>query len=264
MKAMVTFLIIAALGYAGICLLVFLLQDQMLFFPHASDASAVEQLKKWQRSIQTPEGSLSGWVIPARDPENAPLVFYFGGNAEDVSVTGLDISDNANANFVLMNYRGYGASEGTPSESALFNDALFVYEALANSTAHNGKIVAFGRSLGSGVAVYLSTHRRIDALVLVTPYDSVRNVARRRFSWLPVSRLLRHPFDSLALAPSLDVPALFLVAEYDEVIPIPHAKNLAEAWGGTMQWVLIEDATHNSIGAEPDYWLSIRRFFNEL
>ena len=179
-------------------------------------------------------------------------------------MTGLDISDNANANFVLMNYRGYGASEGTPSESALFNDALFVYEALANSTAHNGKIVAFGRSLGSGVAVYLSTHRRIDALVLVTPYDSVRNVARRRFSWLPVSRLLRHPFDSLALAPSLDLPALFLVAEYDEVIPIPHAKNLAEAWGGTMQWVLIEDATHNSIGAEPDYWLSIRRFFNEL
>ncbi len=128
-----------------------------------------------------PDGSLSGWVIPARDPESAPLVFYFGGNGEDVSVTGLDIRVNADANFVLMNYRGYGTSEGAPSESALFADALFTYDTLTAATPHNGKIVAFGRSLGFGVAVYLSAQRRIDALVLVTPYDSIRNVARRRF-----------------------------------------------------------------------------------
>ncbi|MCZ6642338.1 MAG: alpha/beta hydrolase [Gammaproteobacteria bacterium] len=264
MKSMVTFLIIAALGYAGICTLVFLLQDQMLFFPHASDPSATTRLKNWQRSIQTPDGSLAGGVIPAQDPENAPLFFYFGGNAEDVSVTALDISDNAAANFVLMNYRGYGASEGAPSESALFADALFVYDTLTDSTLHNGKVVAFGRSLGSGVAVYLSAHRPIDALVLVTPYDSIQNVARRRFSWLPVSRLLRHPFDSLALAPKLDIPALFLVAQFDEVIPLPHARNLNDAWGGSAEWVLIEDTTHNSIGEESDYWLSIRRFLNNL
>lgn len=264
MKAMVNFLIIVALSYAGICTLVFLLQDQLLFFPHASDSSAISQLKNWQRSIQTPDALLSGWVIPARDPENAPLVFYFGGNAEDVSVTGLDISDNVDANFILMNYRGYGASEGVPSESALFSDALFAYDTLTAATVHNGKIVAFGRSLGSGVAVYLSAQRRIDALVLVTPYDSIRNVARRRFPWLPVSLLIRHPFDSLALAPSLDIPALFLVAQYDEVIPLPHARNLADFWGGSAQWVLIEDTSHNSIGAEADYWSSIRRFLNNL
>ncbi len=260
MKAMVNFLIIVALSYAGICTLIFLLQDQMLFFPHASDSSAVAQLKNWQRSLQAPDAVLSGWVIPARDPQNAPLIFYFGGNAEDVSVTGLDISDNIDANFVLMNYRGYGASEGAPSESALFADALFAYDALASTTVHNGKLIAFGRSLGSGVAIYLSAQRRIDALVLVTPYDSIRNVARRRFPWLPVSRLIRHPFDSVALAPSLDIPALFLVAEHDEVIPLPHARKLADFWGGSARWVLIEGATHNSIDVESDYWPSIREF----
>ncbi len=261
---MVTFLTIVILGYAGICLLIFLLQDKLLFFPHPSNPSAVSQLERWQRSIATPDGSLSGWVIPARDPENTPLVFYFGGNGEDVSMTGLDLGDRGDANFVLMNYRGYGASEGVPSESALFADALFAYDTLTDATVHNGKVVALGRSLGSGVAVYLSAQRHIDALVLVTPYDSARNVARRRFPWLPVSRLLRHPFDSLALAPNLDIPALFLVAEYDEVIPLPHAKNLADHWGGLTQWVLIEDATHNSIGEDVDYWLSIRGFLNNL
>ncbi|MCZ6620022.1 MAG: alpha/beta hydrolase [Gammaproteobacteria bacterium] len=264
MKAMVTFLAWVIVGYAGICTLVFLLQDKLLFFPHPSNTSAVSRLQHWQRSIQTPDTSLSGWVIPARDPENTPLVFYFGGNAEDVSVTALDISDNANANFVLMNYRGYGASEGVPSEAALFADALSVYDSLTDSTVHNGTIAAFGRSLGSGVAVYLAAQRRIDALVLVTPYDSIRNVARRRFPWLPVSRLIKHPFDSLNLAPNLGIPALFLVAEHDEVIPISHARNLADSWGGRTRWVLMEGATHNSIGAGADYWLPIRGFLNNL
>ena len=264
MKRMVTFLTIAVLGYAVICALVFLFQERLLFFPHPSDPYAAAQLDGWQRSIETPEVTLSGWIIPARNPGNAPLVFYFGGNAEDVSVTGLEVGSYADANFVLMNYRGYGASEGVPSETALFADALLVYDTLIDATAHNGKVAAFGRSLGSGVAVYLAAQRRIDALVLVTPYDSIRNVAQRHYPWLPVSLLIRHPFDCLALASSLDMPALFVAAERDEVIPQAHARNLADHWGGRAQWVLIEGATHNSIGAQPGYRSSIRRFLNRL
>ena len=87
MKRMVTFFTFAVLGYAGICILIFLLQDRMLFLPRTADPYAVTQLQRWQRSIESTEATLSGWVIPARDPNNAPLAFYFGGNAEDVSVT---------------------------------------------------------------------------------------------------------------------------------------------------------------------------------
>ena len=78
MKRMVTFFALVALGYAGICLLVFLLQGRMLFFPRISDSYAVTQLERWQRTIESSEATLSGWFIPARDPSNAPLVFYFG------------------------------------------------------------------------------------------------------------------------------------------------------------------------------------------
>ncbi len=263
MKRMVTFFTFAVLGYAGICTLIFFLQGRMLFFPRAADPYAVTQLQRWQRSIESTEATLSGWVIPARDPANAPLVFYFGGNAEDVSVTSLEVSKQVDGNLVLMNYRGYGASEGTPSETALFTDALLVYDTLVDTTSHNGNIVIIGRSLGSGVAVHLASRRRIDAIVLVTPYDSIRNVARRHFPWLPVSLLMRHPFDSIALVPDFDIPALFLVAEHDEIIPPAHAQLLADSWGGSMRWVSIKGATHNSIGGA-EYWASIREFLGGL
>lgn len=264
MKPMLTFLTLAAIGYAALCVLIFFFQDRMLFFPRPADPLAVKQLQRWQRSIETSEIVLAGWFIPARDPGNAPLVFYFGGNAEDISATALELSNRADANFVLMSYRGYGASEGTPSETALFTDALHVYDELIATTVHNGKVVAFGRSLGSGVGVYLASHRRIDAVVLATPYDSIRNVARRYFPWLPVRLLLRHPFDSLALAPDLDIPALFLMAERDTIIPHAHAQYLADSWGGSTRRVLIKGATHNSIGAQDNYWAPIREFLNRL
>lgn len=257
---MVTFLTVAALVYAGICVLVYLFQDRLLFFPVPSDRHATGQLNRWHYAIDTSEARLSGWVVPARDPQNSPLVFYFGGNAEDVSLTALEFRSDSTANSILMNYRGYGASEGTPSQTALFADAVLVYDKLVNAIQHNGKVVAFGRSLGSGVAIHLAAQRPIDALVLVTPYDSIRNVAHRHFRWLPVSLLVRQPFDSLAPAARIGLPALFLVAEHDEIIPPVHARNLADHWGGNVHWNVIEGATHNSIGTDANYWQSIREF----
>ena len=264
MRVWFTFLAFAVIGYAGLCALIFVLQDRMLFFPNPSNPQAAKQLEPWQRSIETPEATLTGWLIPARDPPNAPLVFYFGGNAEDVGITGLEASKRADANFVLMNYRGYGTSEGTPSEKALFADALLIYDTLINTTTYNGKVVAFGRSLGSGVGVYLVSRRRIDAVVLATPYDSIRNVARSHYPWLPVALLIKDPFDSLALAPGLDTPALFLVAERDEIIPPTHARYLADRWGGSTRWVSINGASHNSIGSGKAYWEPIRELLTSL
>jgi len=242
----------------------FIMQDWMLFFPRPSDPRAATQLAPWQHSVKTPAARLSGWLIPAQEPDNAPLVLYFGGNAEDISLTGLEIANRADANFVLMNYRGYGESQGKPSQSALFNDALSIYDSLVDSTPHNGKVVVFGRSLGSGVGVYLGSRRKIDAAVLVTPYDSIRNVAQRHFPWLPVSLLLRHSFDSIALASSLDIPALFLVAELDQVVPTEHAQRLLDRWAGSKRWVTIKGASHNSIGWETEFWTAVEKLLESI
>jgi len=264
MKKAMTFLLFAVFGYVGLCTLVFLLQERLLFFPRSSDARTVMQLQPWHRSLVTQEVKLDGWLIPAREPRNAPLVFYFGGNAEDISVTGAELRNRADANFVLMNYRGFGESEGKPSQTTLLTDAVFVYDDMVRSAPHNGKRVVFGRSLGSYVGIYLASRRDIDAAVLVTPFDSVRNIARRHFPWLPVSFLLKHPFDAISLAPELDIPALILLAARDEIVPQAHSRALADSWGGSTRVVTIKGARHNTIGWEREFWEPVRQLLRSL
>jgi hypothetical protein len=264
LKQIVNFLLLVLFAYAALCTLVFLIQERLLFLPRTSNPAAVQQLQPWKISVATEGIGLTGWLIPAREPRGAPLIFYFGGNAEDVSMTGLDVSARADANFVFMNYRGYGESEGKPSQAALSADAVFVYDEMVHRVPHNGKRVLFGRSLGAGVGIYLASRRKIHAAVLVTPFDSVRNIAQRHLPWLPVSVLLRHPFDSLSLAPSLDIPALFLLAERDEIVPLANSLALADSWGGSTRVVTIKGAGHNTIGSETEFWQPIRQLLRSL
>ena len=264
MKHMTNLLLFALFAYAGLCVLLFLLQERLLFFPRSPDPQATMRLQPWQRLVTTREATLSGWLIPAREPGGAPLVFYFGGNAEDISTTASEVSARADANFIFMNYRGSGDSEGKPSQAALLADAVSIYDDMVASAPHNGKRIVFGRSLGSGVGIYLASRRKIDAAVLVTPFDSVRNVARRHFPWLPVSLLLRHPFDSLSLAPKLKIPALFLLAERDMIVPPVHSRTLAGRWGGSTRVVMIKGAGHNTIGWETEFWEPIRELLKSI
>ena len=143
-----------------------------------------------------------------------------------------------------------------PSEQLLKSDAAAWYDRFAPT---NKRIVAFGRSLGGGVAVQLAAERKLDAIVLIAPFDSMAAVGKRHYPFLPVNWLLKHRFDSLSLAPQLDAPLLCIVATHDEVIPAEHAKRLYDAWGGPKQWLELV-ASHNSIDGHPDYWPSIRSF----
>ena len=122
------------------------------------------------------------------------------------------------------------------------------------------RIIAFGRSLGSGVAVQLAAARPLEAVILVAPFDSLTSVGQRHYPFLPVSWLLKHPFDSLALAPTIAAPLLCLVAERDEIIPVVHSKRLYEAWKGPRRWVELQGAGHNSTDDAPAFWQAIREF----
>jgi hypothetical protein len=122
------------------------------------------------------------------------------------------------------------------------------------------RIFAFGRSLGSGVAVALAAQRPVARLILATPYDSLAAVAKRPYWYLPVDLLLKHRFDSTALAPALKQPLLCLIAERDEVIPPVHGERLFDAWGGEKRKVILQESGHNSTDAHPMFWTSIREF----
>src|SRR5207237_607217 len=95
---------------------------------------------------------------------------------------------------------------------------------------------------------------------LVTPFDSLLEVAKRHYPFLPVSLMLRHQFDSIGRAPQIAAPLLCLAAQRDEVIPSSHARKLYDAWGGEKQWIELEGAGHNSTDAVPGFWANVRGF----
>jgi fermentation-respiration switch protein FrsA (DUF1100 family) len=163
--------------------------------------------------------------------------------------------------WLIVNYRGYGASEGSPSERVLVADALTLYDHAAKLPGVDAdRIVAFGRSLGSGPAVALAAQRPLRAVILVSPFDSLAAVAKRYYWYLPVDWMLKHRFDSIALAPALKQPLLCLVAERDEVIPPVHSERLFDAWGGAKRKILLAEAGHNSTDVHPAFWPSVREF----
>jgi fermentation-respiration switch protein FrsA (DUF1100 family) len=242
------------------------MQDGLLFFPPPPAAAAPRAA--YVEAVKVPVGDgllLSGWLVRSSVPlagERTPLVIYFGGNAEEVSYTaGSAANMGASWPMLAVNYRGYGGNPGTPGERALFADALALYDwAAARPDIDPARIVLMGRSLGSGVAVHVASQRKPLGVVLVTPYDSIRDVAQSMYPTVPVGPLLRHPFDSLARAPAIHAPMLALVAEKDQVIPPIHARRLFEAWLGPKQWHQIAAVDHDSISSAADYWTSIRDF----
>src|SRR6267142_1304395 len=234
--------LIAALAVA-VPLTAYVMQDKLIFqtrprSEQERQAIAARHPQVADTFLQAADGTrLHAWHFQAAP--DAPLVLYFGGNAEEVS-------------WLLdeLPRRDTGAAW------LLVADALAWHERFAPTSP---RIFAFGRSLGSGVAVRLAAERPLAGLVLVAPFDSMVEVGKRHYPFLPVSWLLKHRFDSLSLAPKVTAPLLCIVATHDEVIPAEHAKRLYDAWGGPKQWVELA-ATHNSIDGHPDYWPAIRAF----
>jgi pimeloyl-ACP methyl ester carboxylesterase len=187
---------------------------------------------------------------------------YFGGNAEDVAG---NIDDFAGRfpvhSLYLVNYRGYGGSSGQPTEEGLCADALAVYDF---ALARHAEIAVMGRSLGSGVAVHLASRRPVSRLVLVTPYDSLVNVGRAHFGYLPVGLLLRDRYEAARLAQAVAAPVLMVIAERDEIIPRARSDALLAAFRpGQAAAVVIEGARHNTLDLSPDYLDAVQVFLEK-
>jgi pimeloyl-ACP methyl ester carboxylesterase len=257
MKILLPVLIIGALG-------LYFLQDTMIFFPQAIPDHNRAQFTDQRFEIEHEGKRLQGWYVPGRVSRTRPLVVYYGGNAEEVSGNLWDLERLSGGAYLFMNYRGYGDSEGKPSQKAICRDALYILDTLAaQEKIPLDHIVLMGRSLGSGVAVHVAAHRPVRGVILVTPFDSLLNVARHHYPYLPVRLLLRHPFDSASLAPSVKMPALILMGGRDDIIPNPLSTALAQAWGGPVQTVVIEDYGHNDIQLDEGYWKIVNAFLSE-
>ncbi|MFA5881317.1 MAG: alpha/beta fold hydrolase, partial [Eubacteriales bacterium] len=162
--------------YCIIVVVMYIYQKNLIFFPQSLSSDALS-LMHGQNGVEEvtrkmkDNTNLKGWFVTGQVYGKPGLLIYYGGNAEEVSWLIEDMKKLKGWNVVLMNYRGYGQSEGVPGEKKLFSDALEIYDYFA-AREKPGKIAVMGRSLGTGVATYLAANRKVNGVVLVSPYDS--------------------------------------------------------------------------------------------
>ena len=244
------------LAWGGAVIWMWVRQEAYLFLP-----KHYEVLPEFERYRLDPVVNglkHQGWFL---DKGTDKTVIYHGGNAEDLAGHCDVLFDGLDVNALLVNYRGYGESEGAPGEKEMVSDAIEIFDLFCQEKSIDpSNIYLMGRSLGSGIAVQVATARpQAAGAILVTPYESIAAIAKFQYPWLPIERMLRHPFRTIDHAPDMQMPALILLAESDEVIPIESGLKLGEAWGGPKE-IIILPMGHNDINEHPDYFEAINRF----
>ncbi|NRR30489.1 alpha/beta hydrolase [Oxalobacteraceae bacterium] len=192
---------------------------------------------------------LSGWLMTPNIVGPHPGVIYFGGRSEEVSWVARDAGRLFPGMAVLaVNYRGYGDSHGDPAEDHMIADGRMLFDWLAERAHVDPKRIAVvGRSLGSGVAVQVALERDAHSIVLITPYDSILAIAKRRFRAIPVEYVLRHRFESVKYAPALKAPTYVLRAASDDIVPHSHTDLLVAKLGQLHLDEIVPDSDHLNI-----------------
>jgi uncharacterized protein len=249
-RVIIGVVVVVVLVYVGLCAALFFFQRSLIYFPQQRAFGSGDTTAK----LLVPGAELQ---ISVRPRAGAKALLYLGGNAEDVSAN-LPSLSNALPDYALylLHYRGYGGSSGKPSEEALHSDALALFDKIY---AEHPNVVVVGRSLGSSVAIRLASARPVSRLVLVTPYDSLQELAVQQFPYIPVRWLLLDKFESWRYAPHVSAPTVILAAELDEVIPRSSTELLYSRFAaGVASYKVIAGVGHNSISESAAYLPSLK------
>lgn len=249
--------------YLSFVLFVYVMQDSYIFMPvkaEYGDMSNLANVEEYRIKVEGVE--LHGWLVN-KEYAKDKLVIYYGGNAEDVYWNIMDHYDKNGYAILLVNYRGYGLSGGKSSEKELFFDAERIYDNVTEKYKPEA-VILYGRSLGSGVAAYLSSIRKVAGMILVSPYDSMVNMAREQFRIFPVSIMLRHRFESIKYLENYKSPLCIIYGDRDNVIPNRRTEGLIENIKAQKEVVLIEGADHNDIAGFGLYGRTVQKFIGKI
>jgi len=212
-------------------------------------------------SHAVPGGFVRGYVYhPQGEAALQDLLVYFAGRGEDVRATAGALHWLPEGfGFAAVNYRGVADSEGHPSEIASVADAVQFANHLRRAFPH-ARLHVVGRSLGSGVAIQLVAQQTFASLQLITPYDSMLEVAKKRFPLVPLALLLRHQFNSLAHCREVAAKTQVLLAERDDVVLPERSQKLIGAWPTPVSVQTITGSDHHSIIVLEATWLHLVDF----
>lgn len=229
-----------------------------MYFP----TPEVDQVNAEPWWLETDQQRLKIWRITSHESATGPAIIYFGGNAEAVEN---NIQDYRRMfpgyTIYITNYRGYGGSSGQPTEQALFSDAITIFD---NVKQQHSSVDIIGRSLGSGVACYVAAQREVQKLALITPYDSIKNVAQSAYPTFPVKWLLKDHFDSVSYSPAISSDILILIVSSDQVVPNSGTEHLIQALShNPVQVERYSNVTHAGVSDSMEYQKKLSGFFNK-
>ena len=243
----ILFYLLTALAtlYIAVCVALMAFQRSLIYFPQP-------MLSRTGATILTMKTATGPVLVSTRPRLGPDALIYFGGNAEDVTLNLPSFSAAfPNHAIYLLHYRGYGGSSGSPSEAAFIADALHLFDQVYSQ---HQNIVVVGRSIGTGVAVHVASMRSAARLVLVTPFDSLGDVAAWHYPYLPVRWLLRDKFDSGKYAPQVTAPTRIIAAADDEVVPRASTELLRTRFRNELvSYVVVPACGHNTISDTPTY-----------
>jgi pimeloyl-ACP methyl ester carboxylesterase len=244
---------LALVAWIALCAWLFVQQRRLIYYPGFTRVPA----SSTDFSITRDGVVLRGWRVHGGRPD---AIVYFGGNAESL----LPMRERLRALFprhaiYLLAYRGYGASDGAPSEQAIADDARALLDAV-RARHRCGAVSVVGRSLGAGVAARLASERPVDRLALVTPFDRLSTVAQAHMPWIPARWLLRERYEAARAVAQLRIPVLVAMAGRDAVVPNASTRALIAALPRPPIVLGVPDATHDDIVAAPAFEHALQAF----
>lgn len=230
---LLTLLGIAVAVWASFAVILYLAQDRLIFQPTralASDPSTIG-LEYEDVSLQTPDGQrLHAWFIPAEDADGVMLFLH--GNAGNIShrLASLEIFNRLGLSTLIIDYRGYGDSQGEPSEQGTYNDAETAWNYLTlERDIDASKIIIFGRSLGGAVGAWLGARVEPAGVILESVFVSLESLAKQYYPYMPIDLLLRSRYPTREYIAAINAPILLIHSREDELIPFHHAQQLQQA-----------------------------------
>lgn len=235
-------------------LLLYLFQRHLIYHPARSNITPKQAGLANAQSIQlkTKDGiAIQAWYHPAKPPEKITILYLHGNTGHLGHRVGrIKAYLNAGLGVMLLSYRGYGASEGKPSEQGLYHDARAALNFLTAQKISTKCIVLLGESLGTGVATQMATESPIGAVILQSPYTSIVDVAKKHYFFFPANLLLHDRYESITKVARINAPTLLIHGLDDRLIPAKHSLLLFKKINSPKKVVLIKNTGHNNL---PDY-----------
>jgi fermentation-respiration switch protein FrsA (DUF1100 family) len=267
---MLELLAAVATAYLLVVALVWIFQDRLVFLPRVGDDPGVTPraagLDYEDVKLATADGeTLAAWWVSPPKPRGAVVLFH--GNAGSIAsrVPYAAMFHRLGYATLLVEYRGYGASSGTPSEAGTYQDAEAAWRHLTEVRKFAPEhIVVVGESLGGGVATWLAARTKPGALILASTFTSVPDVGADVYWFLPVRLISRTRYDNLSRMPEIDCPVLIAHSPDDEIIPVRHGEALFAAAPGPRRFLRLNGG-HNDgfVYMRPEWVETVRAFLAE-